>query len=86
MQALHRVSATEWHLEDRTTIAVITRYRMPNHNTDVWRSLTWHQDPDQRRFIGFFPTLETATWITWDMWVQDHKPPARHVYRQTSPR
>jgi hypothetical protein len=65
MSTLDRLG-DDYFMHDRgTRIAVIRQVRLPRFNTTVWRVLT----PDEK-FIGFFPTLQIAATLTWELWVE----------------
>lgn len=83
MSALRRVSAVEYEVWDSDRdyrVAVIRKVQIGHPITDYWRSVTGDQDPAARNLLGYFPTLEFATHVTWRLWDQHSRIPVEQQY------
>lgn len=79
MMTLTRVSDEEaWMYDGALRIAIIRRVRIGRPSALLWRSVTGDENPDDRALVGYFPSLQMASAVTWRSWDQRHKPVERH--------
>jgi len=72
MRALQRsVRPGEYLMFDRSRkIAVLLPVVIGPKRTKLIRVVTWAERSEDRALIGYFPDMETAAWLTWQMWVK----------------
>lgn len=76
MQAIDRFG-DDYTMSDRgmkIKIAVIRQVKISGPQGPLWRPVTADTDPSVRCFLGYFPSLEMATQVTWWAWIQRGKP------------
>jgi hypothetical protein len=73
----------EWFLFDgHMKIAIIREVKMGPKKERMIRSVTWAAKSEDRILIGYFPHLEMAAYVTWDVYRVEK---ARAVERRKDP-
>lgn len=81
MSALRRVSAVEYEVWDSDyRVAIIRHVQIGHPRTPYWRSVTGDTDRTKRQLLGYFPTIEFATHVTWRLWDQHTRIPIEDQY------
>jgi hypothetical protein len=62
----------EWFLFDgHMKIAVIREVRIGPKKERMIRSVTWAEKSEDRILIGYFPHIEMAAYVTWDVYREE---------------